>query len=105
MVERRLMRDRKITRHDLGREAFVAEVWKWKEQYGNTITSQLRHLGVSVDWTRERFTMDSMLSAGVQEAFVRLYESGLITRCVLGIPDWFRDRAWCSDDGFLLCLS
>jgi len=80
VVERRLKKDRDITRHDLGREAFVAEVWKWKEQYGTKITSQLRHLGVSVDWSRERFTMDSMLSEGVKEAFVRFYESGLMTR-------------------------
>lgn len=74
------MKDRKVTRHDLGRDAFVAEVWKWKEQYGTKITSQLRHLGVSVDWSRERFTMDSMLSEGVKEAFVRMYEDGLISR-------------------------
>jgi valyl-tRNA synthetase len=80
VVERRLMKERGVSRHDLGREAFVAEVWKWKETYGNTITSQLRHLGVSVDWSRERFTMDSMLSEGVKEAFVRLYEAGLMTR-------------------------
>lgn len=77
-----MLKDRGITRHDLGREAFVAEVWKWKEAYGSKITSQLRHLGVSVDWSRERFTMDGMLSEGVKEAFVALHEAGLMTRCV-----------------------
>jgi valyl-tRNA synthetase len=63
-----------------GREAFVKEVWAWKEQYGSTITGQLRSLGVSVDWSRERFTMDAQLSAAVGEAFVRLHERGLIYR-------------------------
>jgi valyl-tRNA synthetase len=86
VVERRLMKERGVSRHDLGRDAFVAEVWKWKETYGNKITSQLRHLGVSVDWSRERFTMDAMLSEGVKEAFVRLHEAGLMTRYVECFP-------------------
>ena len=79
VVERRLMRGGK-SRHDLGREAFVAEVWKWKEQYGKDITDQLRSLGASCDWTRERFTMDEGCSRAVRETFVRLYERGLIYR-------------------------
>lgn len=71
VVEKRLQKERGISRHDLGREAFVQEVWKWKETYGNRITSQLRHLGVSTDWSREAFTMDNNLSKAVNEAFVR----------------------------------
>jgi valyl-tRNA synthetase len=65
-------------RQDLGREKFVEEVWKWKEEHGSTITRQLRRLGASCDWTRERFTLDEGLSRAVREAFVRLYERGLI---------------------------
>ena len=79
VVERRLMREGK-SRHDLGREAFVAEVWKWKEQYGKEITDQLKTLGASCDWTRERFTMDEGCSRAVRETFVKLYERGLIYR-------------------------
>jgi valyl-tRNA synthetase len=79
-VEKKLARDRGVTRHQLGREAFLAEVWKWKEQYGSRITAQQKSLGISVDWTRERFTMDAMLSEGVKEAFVRMHKDGLITR-------------------------
>ncbi|MCV5901615.1 class I tRNA ligase family protein, partial [Escherichia coli] len=62
VVEKRLLKESGRTRHDLGRDAFVAEVWKWKETYGSRITSQLRHMGVSTDWRRERFTMDAQLS-------------------------------------------
>lgn len=80
VVEKKLKKERNITRHDLGREAFVGEVWKWKESFGNTITTQLRHLGASVDWSREAFTMDANLSRAVKEAFVRLTEEGLIYR-------------------------
>ena len=79
VVERRMLREGK-SRHDLGREAFVAEVWKWKEQYGKEITDQLKTLGASCDWTRERFTMDEGCSRAVRETFVRLYERGLIYR-------------------------
>ena len=80
VVEKRLKKERGLSRHDLGREAFMAEVWKWKEAYGSRITGQLRHMGVSTDWSRERFTMDAGLSASVQEAFVRMHESGLVYR-------------------------
>ncbi|MCM2279324.1 MAG: valine--tRNA ligase [Oligoflexia bacterium] len=69
-----------LTRHDLGREAFVARTWKWKEDHGREITHQLKRLGSSLDWKRERFTMDEGLSAAVREVFVRLYEEGLIYR-------------------------
>ena len=79
VVERELKKEG-LTRHDLGRERFVARVWQWKEQYGSRITEQLRREGASVDWSRERFTMDEHLSRAVREAFVRLYEEGLIYR-------------------------
>ncbi|HEX7965809.1 MAG TPA: valine--tRNA ligase [Gammaproteobacteria bacterium] len=68
------------TRHDLGREAFVAKVWEWKEESGSTITRQMRRLGASVDWTRERFTMDPGLSAAVRRVFVQWYRDGLLYR-------------------------
>ena len=68
------------TRHDLGREAFLDKVWQWKEQSGGTITRQLRRLGASPDWSRERFTMDAGLSAAVRKVFVQLYKEGLIYR-------------------------
>ncbi len=79
VVERQLAAQGK-SRHDLGREAFIAEVWRWKAESGNTITRQLRRMGASLDWSRERFTMDEGLSAAVREVFVRLYEEGLIYR-------------------------
>jgi valyl-tRNA synthetase len=79
VVERQLEADN-ITRHDLGREKFLAKVWEWKEQSGNTISRQLRRMGCSVDWEHERFTMDEGLSAAVGEVFVRLYDEGLIYR-------------------------
>lgn len=69
-----------LNRHDLGREAFIARTWKWKEDHGREITNQLKRLGSSLDWKRERFTMDEGLSAAVREVFVRLYEEGLIYR-------------------------
>ncbi|MDR3606954.1 MAG: valine--tRNA ligase [Oligoflexia bacterium] len=69
-----------LTRHDLGREAFLARTWKWKEEHANTITGQLKRLGSSLDWKRERFTMDEGLSQAVREVFVRLYEEDLIYR-------------------------
>jgi len=77
VVERQLEKDGK-TKEDLGREAFVARVWKWKEESGGTIIRQLKRLGASCDWARERFTMDAGLSAAVREVFVRLWEEGLI---------------------------
>jgi valyl-tRNA synthetase len=79
VVERQLQ-DLGQSRHDLGRQNFVAEVWKWKATSGATITNQMRRLGASVDWSREYFTMDETLSATVTETFVRLYEDGLIYR-------------------------
>ena len=69
-----------ITRHDLGREAFVERVWAWKNASGGAITNQMRRLGAAADWSRERFTMDEGLSAAVRETFVRLYDDGLIYR-------------------------
>jgi len=79
VVERQLEADN-ISRHDLGRDKFIEKVWEWKEQSGGTITQQLRRMGASPDWSRERFTMDEGLSNAVQEVFVRLYEEGLIYR-------------------------
>ncbi|MCK5808365.1 valine--tRNA ligase [bacterium] len=79
VVERKLMEEG-ISRHDIGREKFLEKVWEWKEENGSIITKQLRHLGTSLDWTRERFTMDEGLSKAVKEVFVRLYEDGLIYR-------------------------
>ncbi len=77
VVERELAK-KGISRHDIGREKFIEEVWKWKEQYGNTIIRQLKRLGATCDWDRIRFTMDEGLSKAVREVFVRLYEEGLI---------------------------
>jgi len=79
VVERQLEAEGR-TRHDLGREAFIERVWAWKAQSGGTITRQLRRLGASLDWSRERFTMDAGLSDAVREVFVQLYESDLIYR-------------------------
>jgi valyl-tRNA synthetase len=79
VVERQLQ-DQKLSRHDLGRPNFVTKVWEWKEQSGNIITSQMRRLGASVDWSHEYFTMDEKLSKIVTETFVQLYEQGLIYR-------------------------
>src|SRR5437867_463742 len=70
----------KKTRFDIGREAFLAMAWQWKEKSGGIILNQMRRLGVSCDWSRERFTMDEGLSRAVQEVFIRLYEEGLIYR-------------------------
>ena len=79
VVERQL-EAQGISRHDLGREKFVEKVWEWKEYSGSTITRQMRRLGASCDWSRERFTMDAGLSKTVTETFVRLYNEGLIYR-------------------------
>ena len=79
MVERQLTEEG-TTRQQLGREAFVERVWAWKRHYGGAILSQMKRLGASVDWQREYFTMDDNLSVAVREAFVRLYEQGLIYR-------------------------
>ena len=80
MVVERQLEARGQTRHDLGRDAFIDAVWKWKKESGNTITRQLRRMGASLDWSRERFTMDEGLSDAVREVFVRLYEEDLIYR-------------------------
>lgn len=79
VVERQLDQQ-KLDRRTLGREAFLEKVWQWKEESGSTITRQMRRLGTSCDWTRERFTMDAALSHAVTEVFVRLYREGLIYR-------------------------
>lgn len=79
VVERELAREG-LDRHKLGRDAFIERVWKWKAEYGGRITHQLKRLGASCDWSRERFTLDEGLSRAVREVFVRLYEEGLIYR-------------------------
>ena len=80
MVVERQMAEEDLTRHDLGREKFIDRVWKWKAESGGTITQQLRRLGASCDWSRERFTMDEGLSEAVTKVFVKLYKEGLIYR-------------------------
>ena len=77
-----------LTKYDLGREKFLERVWEWKEKYGNTIGNQIRHLGSSCDWSRERFTMDDVCAKVVREVFVSLYEKGLIYQ-------GFRITNWC----------
>jgi valyl-tRNA synthetase len=91
IVERELRRREGLTRHDLGREAFLERVWAWKEQYGNRILEQIRVLGASPDWGRLFFTMDEPRSRAVVEVFVRLYEQGLIYRA-------HRLINWCPQD-------
>ncbi|MUK63527.1 valine--tRNA ligase [Aliivibrio fischeri] len=80
VVERKIAAEEGKTKHDYGRDAFIDKIWEWKNESGGTITKQLRRLGASVDWDRERFTMDDGLSNAVQEVFVRLYEDDLIYR-------------------------
>ena len=80
VVERKLAKEENLTRHDLGREKFIERIWKWRQESGGTITRQMRRLGDSVDWSRERFTMDEGLSNAVKEVFVRLYDEDLIYR-------------------------
>ena len=80
MVVERQLAAQDISRHDLGREKFIDKIWQWKEQSGGNITNQIRRLGSSVDWSRERFTMDDGLSNAVKEVFVRLHKDGLIYR-------------------------
>ncbi len=91
MVERQLASEG-IKRRELGREKFIERVWEWKRHYGGAILDQMKRLGASVDWGREYFTMDDNLSAAVKEAFVRLYEDGLIYRGKYIVN-------WCSDCG------
>ncbi|SJM93869.1 valyl-tRNA synthetase [Crenothrix polyspora] len=80
MVVERLCNAEGKTRHDYGREKFIEKVWQWKEESGGTITRQLRRMGSSLDWSKERFTMDDGMSDAVQEVFIRLHEEGLIYR-------------------------
>jgi valyl-tRNA synthetase len=80
IVEKELLRTEKKTRHDVGRAAFLERVWAWKEKYGSRISEQHKALGASLDWERERFTMDEGLSRAVREVFVRLHEEGLVYR-------------------------
>src|SRR5438034_10741270 len=97
MVTRQLKKDEHKTPQDIGREAFTAKVWDWKAKYGGEITRQIRREGLSVDWSRERFTMDPQLSKAVREVFVRLYKEGWIyrgTRIVNWCP---RDKTVLSD--------
>ena len=97
MVTRQLKKEEHKTPQDIGREAFTRKVWEWKQKYGGEITRQIRREGLSVDWSRERFTMDESLSKAVREVFVRLYEEGWIyrgTRIVNWCP---RDKTVLSD--------
>ncbi|KAK6979764.1 valine--tRNA ligase-like isoform X1 [Biomphalaria glabrata] len=80
VVERKLMKETGRTRHDLGREAFVQQIWKWKEEHGSTISNQMKLLGLSLDWSREYFTLDKRLNEAVNKAFCELYSRGLIYR-------------------------
>jgi len=94
MVTRQLKKEG-LSRHDLGREKFEERVWQWKQEYGGQILKQIRREGASVDWSRERFTMDENLSRAVREAFVRLYDEGLIYR-------GNRIVNWCPNDQTVL---
>ena len=80
MVERDILKNEEVTREEMGRDEFLKRTWDWKRKYGSLITNQIRRLGASCDWERERFTLDPGLSRAVREAFVRLYEKGLIYR-------------------------
>jgi valyl-tRNA synthetase len=80
VVERKLNQEEKKTRHDLGREKFIEKIWQWKNESGDNISRQLRRLGASLDWQREKFTMDPDLSTAVREVFIRLFDEGLIYR-------------------------
>ena len=80
VVEKKLKREQNLSRHDIGREAFVENVWQWKREKGHVIYDQIRALGASVDWNRAAFTMDDMLYRAVMEAFVRMHEEKLIYR-------------------------
>ncbi len=80
VVERRLLEEEKLSRHDLGRDALVERIWAWKEQYEKRILGQLRDLGASCDWDRVRFTLDDQCARAVREAFFRLFERGLVRR-------------------------
>ncbi len=80
VVEKALKKEHRTNRHQLGREKFVEKVWEWKDEYGDIISGQMRKLGVSCDWRRQRFTMDDGFSRAVQDVFVQLFEQGLVYR-------------------------
>lgn len=80
VVEKMLMREKQKTRHDLGREAFVDEIWKWRQKYGDHILHQMKHMGASVAWDDTFFTMDKTRYEAVQNAFMQMYKGGLIYR-------------------------
>ena len=80
MVVERKLNAAGTNREEIGREAFLDKVWDWKEESGGIITQQIRRLGSSIDWSRERFTMDDQMSAVVEKAFIQLYDEGLIYR-------------------------
>ena len=94
-VVEQLRKDENKTPLDIGREEFVQRAWKWKEEYGNTITEQMRREGASVDWSRHRFTMDESLSLAVRNVFCTLYEEGWIYRGL-------RIVNWCPNDKTVL---
>ncbi|MBA2702779.1 MAG: valine--tRNA ligase [Blastocatellia bacterium] len=95
MVVKRELKKEGLSRHDLGREKFVERVWKWKQESGGQITKQMRREGASVDWSREKFTMDADLTRAVREVFVRLYDEGMIYR-------GNRIVNWCPNDQTVL---
>jgi valyl-tRNA synthetase len=95
MVVTRELKKEGLSRHDLGREKFVERVWKWKQESGGQITKQMRREGASVDWSREKFTMDADLTRSVREVFVRLYDEGMIYR-------GNRIVNWCPNDQTVL---
>ncbi|KAJ1771199.1 valine--tRNA ligase, partial [Coemansia sp. RSA 1843] len=80
VVENQVWKHEKRTRHDYGREALVDKIWEWRSEYGHTIINQMRRLGTSFDWSRERFTLDDMLTRATRETFVRLFDDGIIYR-------------------------
>lgn len=80
VVEKMLMKERQLTRHDMSREEFVAEIWKWRQKYGDRILNQMRRMGASVNWDNVFFTMDKSRSEAVQNAFIQLYKDGLVYR-------------------------
>jgi len=95
LVVTRELKKEGLTRHDLGREKFIERVWQWKHESGGQILKQMRRMGASVDWSRERFTMDEGLSRAVREVFVRLYEERMIYRGA-------RIVNWCPNDQTVL---
>lgn len=80
VVEKMLMKERQLTRHDMGREEFVNEIWKWRQKYGDRILDQMRRMGASVNWENVFFTMDKPRCEAVQNAFIQLYKDGLVYR-------------------------